>query len=170
MNRHVFALGILVVASAVAAAAPAAAAPWQYHAEKSGYHVASVETDYALFEITCKAGEIEAGYYIDSYDLDTDLWAEDAAIMAVIIDGSSTVHWVESNLYDDDIEASIGFGGRAADELAHMAARAARTITVSFRLSERGKLGSVSYNKTNFSAAGSAAAIKAMYAACGVRF
>ena len=169
MNRLVSALGVLLAAPVIAAATPAAAA-WQYHAEKDGYHVASIDTAYALFEITCKAGEIAAGYYIDSSDLDADLWGEDNAIMAVVIDDSTTAHWVESNLWDDDIEASVGFGGRAADQLAHMAARAARTITISFRLKVGGKMGSVAYNETDFSAAGSAAAIKAMYAACGVRF
>src|SRR5215213_8087126 len=98
MNRFVPALGVLIVAAASLAATPAAAAAWKYHVAKDGYHVASTETDYALFEITCKAGEIEAGYYIDSYDLDSDLWGEDKAIMAVIIDRSTTVHWVESDL------------------------------------------------------------------------
>jgi hypothetical protein len=170
MTRLVFALGIVLAASAIAAATPATAAAWKYHADKNGYHVASVETAYALFEITCKAGEIEADYYIDSSDLDSDLWGEDSAIMAVVIDDSTTVNWVESDLWDDDIEASVGFGGRAADQLAHMAARAARTIAISFRLKERGGPGSVRYNQTDFSAAGSAAAIKAMYTACGVRF
>ena len=169
MTRLAVALGLLL-AAAIAGATPATAAAWQYHAGKNGYHVASVETAYALFEITCKAGEIEAGYYIDSSDLDSDLWGEDTAVMAVVIDASTTVHWVESDLWDDDIEASVGFGGRAADDLAHMASRAARTIAISFRLKKDGGLGSVRYNESDFSAAGSAAAIKAMYAACGVRF
>src|SRR4051812_32279894 len=104
MNRLVFLLGLLVTASAIAAATPATAAhPWQYRAG-SEYHIASIDAGYAVFEIACKAGDITAGYYVDSLDLDSDLWDVDTAIMAVVVDGSTTMHWVASTLWDDDVE------------------------------------------------------------------
>ena len=90
-------------------------------------------------------------------------------MLAVAIDDSDEIQWIQSKLVAEPGVISIGVGGQPADQVTRSIAAATRAVAVSI-LTEPPKTDTVQYNRAQFPIAGATDAIKAAYAGCGIKF
>ena len=165
----------LLAISAVVLAASAAPAPaqvvtgWEHEAGAGGVNFAFYTGANQELTIRCRNDAVEVVFYVDASTIDPMLVGRLSAVLAVVIDDSDEIQWIQSKLVAEPGVISIGIGGQAADQVTRSIAAATRAVAVSI-LTEPPKTDTVQHNRAQFPIAGATDAIKAAYAGCGIKF
>lgn len=152
-------------------AGPASAqivAGWQHEAE-AGVQFAFFSAADQELAVRCRGDEVEVVYYLAASALDPAIKGLPMADLGFIVDSSPNLVWIPSNVVVDGNVIQVGVGGDDANDLAHNFANAANSVVVSLFPMEP-TVTSKPYNNTVFPIVGAADAIKAAYAACGIKF
>jgi hypothetical protein len=161
------ALVLTGAASGALAAPPASAARWTHSATPTGENSASYKDLGNELVMRCLGSALELVLYIDLPRVDPDVRGRQTAILALIVDGQ--IYSFQGRLIADNTTASIGIGGRGANDFAHFIADAKTTLSTSLLVQPPGP-GSLHYNLMQYPVSGAAAAISAAYAGCGIPY
>jgi hypothetical protein len=142
---------------------------WQHESGDGGVNFAFYAGAQQELTIRCRGDAVEVVYYVDAATIDPALLGRLSAVLTVVIDDADEVQWIDSRLIAEPGVISIGVGGQPADDVARSIAMAERSVAVSI-LTGPPRSDSVAYNRALFPVTGAADAIKASYAACGIRF
>jgi len=145
-----------------------APAVWQHEGDADVQFAFLSAADREL-AVRCSGDQIEVVYYISVDALDPAIKGLSLADIAFLVDKSSDLIWVPSAVVLDGNVVQIGVGGDDANDLAHSFATATDSVVVSLFPMEPTPT-SMPYNNAVFPVAGAADAIKAAYAACGIKF
>jgi hypothetical protein len=168
ITRLSHAVALLLLAAGNTAASAQVVAGWQ-HESAAGVEFAFFSLSTAELTVRCKGAAVEVVYYIDSAVLDPGLKGRGNAVFAVAIDDPTDIRWKSSTLQAEPDVVSIGVGGADADRLAHDVANAQRGVVVGLYATVP-DASTPQYNTSQFPIYGAADAIKAAYAACGIKY